>query len=116
MTALARQIGDRPLVTSHPVYQYWARRYGLNVRAVTWEPDVVPDADAVSALRGILAGHPARLMIWEGEPDSRSVELLESMGLESVVFDPCGNVPRGGDFLVVMRRNIRDLERVGASR
>ncbi len=115
MKEIARRIGDTPLIASHPVYQYWARRYGLNVRTVTWEPDVVPDAEALGELKSILTGHPARVMIWEGEPDSRSVELLGSVGLASMVFNPCGNVPQRGDFLTVMRQNIADIERVGAS-
>ena len=28
------------LLASHPVYQYFARRYGLDIESVTWEPDV----------------------------------------------------------------------------
>jgi zinc transport system substrate-binding protein len=115
MRAVAGRIGDTPLVASQPVYQYWARRYGLNVRAVTWQPGVVPSAHALEDLQDILVEHPARLMIWDGEPDARSVEVLASIGLASVVFDPCGNVPQGGDLLTVMQRNLRDIERVGAS-
>jgi len=44
-------------------------------------------------LRNILKAHPAKWMIWEGEPMSESVERVKSMGLKSLVFDPCGNVP-----------------------
>lgn len=33
-SACARQV-TRPLLASHPVYQYMARRYGLNMRSVT---------------------------------------------------------------------------------
>jgi len=32
-----------PVIASHPVYQYFARRYKLNINAVMWEPDVFPD-------------------------------------------------------------------------
>jgi zinc transport system substrate-binding protein len=28
-----------PLMASHPVYQYLARRYSLNLRSVHWEPN-----------------------------------------------------------------------------
>ena len=105
MTAIARLIGDEPLVASHPVYQYWARRYGVDVRSVMWEPDVVPDDRAISALKGLIAEHPATVMIWECVPDPRSVELLETIGVQSIVFDPCSNVPVQGDFLSVMKRN-----------
>jgi len=66
-------------------------------------------------LNAILVEHPARVMIWHGEPNARSMELLASMGLATVIFDPCGNVPRHGDFLAVMRQNIRDLDRASGA-
>ena len=109
MAAIAQRIGAEPLVASHPVYQYWARRYGLDVESVTWEPEVVPDGRATADLTRLLVEHPASLMIWEGEPDPRSVERLETLGLRSIVVDPCGNVPDEGDFLTVMERNIEAL-------
>ena len=109
MTSIARLIDDEPLVASHPVYQYWARRYGLDVRSVMWEPDVVPDDRAISALKSLIAEYPATVMIWEGDPDPRSVQLLETVGLRSVVFDPCGNVPDEGDFMTVMKHNTEVL-------
>jgi zinc transport system substrate-binding protein len=111
MVEIAARIGDRPLVASHPVYQYWARRYGLNVEAVTWEPEVVPDDAELARLAELLRHHPARTMIWEKAPDPRSVAALEAMGIASVVFDPCGNRPASGDFLSVMRENLDRLDR-----
>ena len=58
LQALDRQIGEfvvgkesRPLIASHPVYQYLTRRYGLNVRSVHWEPDEAPDLDQWSELK-----------------------------------------------------------------
>jgi len=109
MQRVADQIGNRPLLVSHPVYQYWARRYGLDVRALHWEPDETPTEEDWSELTGLLQGHPAELMVWEGEPlDATRTKLLER-GLRPVVFDPCGNRPEQGDFLTVMRDNIRRL-------
>ncbi|MCW9077857.1 MAG: hypothetical protein OQK74_01640, partial [Gammaproteobacteria bacterium] len=32
-----------------------------------------------------------------------SVDKLKTLGVDSLVFDPCGNVPEQGDFLTVMR-------------
>jgi zinc transport system substrate-binding protein len=37
------------------------------------------------------------------------VQKLKSVGVESVVFDPCGNVPKSGDYLTVMRQNVSNL-------
>lgn len=34
-----------PLVVSHPAYDYFTQRNGLNTRSVHWEPDRMPTAD-----------------------------------------------------------------------
>ena len=103
---------DRPLVASHPVYQYLARRYGLNLEAVMWEPDTMPTPGQWQELAHGLEAHPACWMIWEGDPLIASMERLEEMSVGSVVFDPCGNVPDEGDYLTVMRRNVEALTAV----
>jgi zinc transport system substrate-binding protein len=100
----------QPLIASHPVYDYFARRYGLNMRSVHWEPDEIPGDEQWMDLHGILKDHPATWMIWEGDPLEASVETLKSMGINSLVFDPCGNVPEHGDFMSVMRQNIENLK------
>lgn len=101
---------SQPLIGSHPVYDYFSRRYGLNMRSVHWEPDEVPSDAQWTELQGLLKEHPAKWMIWEGEPMQTSVEKLASSGIQSLVFDPCGNVPEEGDFLSVMQQNVRNLE------
>jgi zinc transport system substrate-binding protein len=101
---------SKPLIVSHPVYDYFARRYGLNIKSVHWEPDEIPNNEQWVELRAILKGHPARWMIWEGEPIGESVERLKSIGVNSLVFNPCGNVPDRGDFLTVMRQNVENLK------
>lgn len=111
MSGLSRRWGSQPVVASHPVYHYLARRYGMNLQALLWEPENVPDDKAMAELNSILAGHRARWMIWEGEPAKESIEKLSLIGLNSVVFDPCGNVPDTGDFLSVMKANVEALEK-----
>ncbi|MHC5012890.1 MAG: metal ABC transporter substrate-binding protein [Planctomycetota bacterium] len=101
----------RPLVGSHPVYQYFARRYALDFESVHFEPDEIPDAEAWKQLEELLVDHPAALMLWEGEPLEATRTRLETLGIESVVFDPCGNRPESGDYLTVMRANAQALER-----
>jgi zinc transport system substrate-binding protein len=100
---------SQPLIGSHPVYDYFSRRYGLNMQSVHWEPDEAPSNAQWAELKGILANHPARWMVWEGKPMQASVDKLESAGVGSLVFDPCGNVPDRGDFLSVMRQNVENL-------
>jgi zinc transport system substrate-binding protein len=101
---------SEPLIGSHPVYEYLSGRYGLNMKSVHWEPDEVPSNAQWAELKGILASHPAKWMIWEGDPMQESVKKLESAGIRSLTFDPCGNVPEQGDFLSVMRENVENLK------
>jgi len=97
------------LVASHPIYQYLARGYNLDIHAMHWEPEAYPDEEQWQALEKNLAQHPAKTMLWEGEPVEKSVQRLEKMGVASVVFDPCANRPDTGDFLAVMKQNIENL-------
>ena len=99
-----------PLLASHPVYDYLSRRYGLNMKSVHWEPDEVPNDEQWIQLKNILKSHPAKWMIWEGNPMKTSVDGLKSLGVASPVFDPCGNVPGYGDFLTVMQQNVDNLK------
>jgi zinc transport system substrate-binding protein len=108
--ALVSKDPSRPLMVSHPVYDYFARRYALNLRSVHWEPDEAPNEEQMTELRNILKDHAAEWMIWEGEPMVESVGKLKVVGIKSLVFDPCGNVPAQGDFLAVMRQNVKNLE------
>jgi len=100
----------KPLIGSHPVYDYFARRYSLNMKSVHWEPDEIPSDEQWIELQAILKEHPAKWMIWEGEPIKESVNKLKSVGISSLVFDPCGNVPDQGDFISVMLQNIENLK------
>ncbi|MDX2478363.1 MAG: metal ABC transporter substrate-binding protein [Gammaproteobacteria bacterium] len=99
-----------PLLASHPVYQYLARRYGLNLRAVMWEPDTYPDAASWRAFKSLQEVHPARWMLWEDEPMARTRNSLSQSDVKTVVFKPCMNRPARGDFLTVMQANISLLD------
>ncbi len=112
LVSLTRNAGDAPLLASHPVYQYFARRYGLNLESVHFEPDEMPDEAAWRALEQLVASHPARWMIWEGQPSDDIVDRLMSMGIGSVVYDPAGNRPADGDFLAVMQQNVLNLQAI----
>lgn len=104
-----REIGDTPVVFSHPVYQYLERRYAVNGVSLHWEPDQIVDDDDMAKLAESLLRHPAEFMIWEGEPTPESVDSLAAWTITSVVLDPCGNRPETGDYLTVMRKNTANL-------
>jgi zinc transport system substrate-binding protein len=110
LKALTASDPAKPLVGSHPVYDYLAARYGLNIKSVHWEPDAMPGNDQWKELVDLRKDHPAKWMIWESAPVGETIEKLKSIGVESLVFDPCGNVPDQGDFLSVMRENLNNIQ------
>ncbi len=114
LTELSALKPDIPLFGSHPIYQYLARRYGLNMSMVMWEPNEDPGGQNWRDLKSRQTEHPASWMIWEAEPLPASVNRLADLGIRSLVFSPCFNQPEKGDFLSVMKQNIENLKAVYA--
>jgi zinc transport system substrate-binding protein len=112
LLAAGKKLGNQPLAASHPVYHYFARRYGLNLKEVLWEPEDVPTDAQMEDLKKLVATHPAKWMIWEGEPVAGAVEKVKTLGLQSTVFDPCANTPDSGDWLSVMQANVANIEKI----
>ena len=109
LLALFEQAGDRPLLFSHPVYQYLIRRYDLDARSMHWEPDrPLTDAD-LDALAHILSTHAANTLIWEKEPLPATRDMLNRLGVTSVVFEIGATAPPDGDYLALMWRNLGNL-------
>ena len=89
----AKAAAGVPVLFSHPVYQYFERRYQVNGRSVHWEPDEMPSESMWQELTALLSSHPAKWMIWEGEPSADISAKLAELGVHSLVFAPCGGVP-----------------------
>jgi len=102
---------NQALLASHPVYQYLARRYGVNLHSVVWEPDKYPAPSQWQALGNLAQAHDAKWMLWEGRPGAESVAQLKHMAIDSIVFDPCANIPAQSDFLSVMKNNLVELKK-----
>ena len=102
---------ETSLLASHPVYQYFKRRYGLRLTSLMWEAAVLPGDAQWALLRDLVKVQPFGWMLWEGTPAPESVARLDSLGIKSLVFDPCGNRPAHGDFLSVMQQNVQNLKR-----
>ena len=111
LAAVVKAGVSQPLVFSHPVYQYFIRRYSLNGQEVHWEPEESPTPEQWAELKRLIADHPAQGMIWEGTPNPFTVDELKKSGLDSLTFDPCGNVADSGDYLSVMRENALNLKK-----
>ena len=101
---------NQPLIGSHPVYDYLAKGYALNLKSVHWEPDQPPSQQDWSELGALLKQHPAAVMLWEDEPLLETRAGLKELGVEVVVFRPMGNRPTDGDFLSGMSANIERLK------
>lgn len=112
LAAIGERSAQVPLLASHPIYQYLARRYGLNIRMMMWEPDADPGPPEWNHLQEIMKDHPAEWMIWEGEPLTASVQKLKDLGIGSTVFAPCMNRPPTGDFISLMRKNLENLQSI----
>ncbi len=93
LAAMVAREPHMPLLASHPVYQYLARRYGLELSSVLWEPDALPSPAEWQALVALRETHPADWMLWEAEPLPATRRRLEALGIRSAVFAPCGNRP-----------------------
>ncbi len=106
------QLDGRPVLFSHPVYQYLQHRYGINGQSVHWEPEQVPTTSAWIAMQQITATHPATIMIWEDEPITSTAQRLSDAGVISVYFHTEANKPEQGDYLSVMRANGSRLESI----
>lgn len=98
-----------PLFGSHPIYQYLARRYGLNMRMVMWEPNENPGEQNWRELKSMQTEQSASWMIWEDEPLQTSTDRLAEMGVRGLVFSPCFNRPERENFITVMKQNIENL-------
>jgi zinc transport system substrate-binding protein len=106
----ALRLAGRQLIYSHPVYQYFQRRYQLPGYSLHWEPGVMPAEQQWEALRQQL--NDSALFIWEGEPAAPIRDRMASLGLEFVVLDPAANTS-GKDWLAVQRENLARLSVVG---
>lgn len=112
MKNIGESLTGIPILASHPIYQYFARRYSLDIKMMMWEPDADPGPHEWKKLQELTKIYPARHIIWEDEPLLETSERLQELGIESLVFAPCMNKPDEGDFLTVMQTNITNLRAI----
>ena len=114
LDARLREVGKaaagQTLLASHPVYQYLADAYGLSIESLHLEPKQELSQDDWRTLDGLLEQHRAEWMLWEGAPLASTQSALRARGVSVIVFSPAGQRPAEGDFLGVMRENVRELE------
>jgi zinc transport system substrate-binding protein len=114
MQNIASKIKTKPLIASHPVYQYLARRYKLNMKSLHFEPDEYPPEENWKELEKLQQDFSAATIIWENKPLPKISDRLKKMGIDSVTFNPCSNRSDEGDFMYTMKKNIKNLQLIFA--
>ena len=97
------------LIGSHPVYQYLAAAYGVDIPSVHLEPDQPPTQREWQGLEEAIAERDVVVMLWEGTPAAETRERIEAWGVAVSVYDPSANTPDSGDWLSVMTANAESL-------
>ncbi len=110
---LSRTLGERPLWTNHPAYNYLARRYGWTVVNFDIDPASELSTEARTQLVTALEaanGAPAAIL-FEAEPIPTLRTALEGLGLRPVEFSPGEGPPddAAGGYIGLMRANIARL-------
>ncbi len=105
----ALRLAELQIVYSHPVFQYFERRYQLAGTSLHWEPDVMPSAEQWRQLAQNVSAK--RLFIWEADPGPAITDRLTALGVSYTVVAPAAN--RGDeDWLEIQRANIVRLSEV----
>ncbi len=100
---------DAVFATSHPVYHYFVRRYGLDAHDFHWEPDEMPDAEEWAALDALLGERSGRIMLWEDEVIPEIASELRERGVIVAVVRIVDRRPPSGDFVSIMRENAESI-------
>lgn len=98
--------------TSHPAYQYLARRLAWTTVPLSLPPDEAPTAGEWDAVRRATAaaGTGPRVMLFETRPLPETRERLRSgHGIAAVVFETCESPSPDGNYFQRMRRNVESL-------
>jgi zinc transport system substrate-binding protein len=100
---------SRQWIASHPFYDYFARRYALEIHNLHWEPDEMPDPAEWTHLEELMAERPGAVMIWEDEPLAGIRSRLKSINLPHAVVRPAADPPPEGDLLAIMENNLENF-------
>jgi zinc transport system substrate-binding protein len=104
----------RDLVVSHDAFEYFGRRYGLEVHAIAGlSPDAEPSAKHLAELGDLAREKGVTTVFNETLASPRLADTLASdLGLRTAVLDPVEGLTasdRGDDYLSLMRRNLAAL-------
>ena len=101
--AAATQLQGRQLGYSHPVYQYFERRYGLAGVSLHWESDLMPSDEQWRKLQRL--NTQDLLFVWEAKPAAEISDRMRDSGIKFVVLDPAAN-QHVKDWMALQRENL----------
>ncbi len=106
---LAEGTRGTPLLASHPLYDYLARRGGWPIASVHWEPSEMPSESEWAKFDELRKQTQATIMLWEDEPIRPIRQRLEERGVDIVVYRLLDRAAGDEDWLEQMRANVRRL-------
>lgn len=100
----------RAIVSNHPSFHYFARRYGLDITTLDLPADAAPSPASRDALVAWAAAHPHGTLWWEAEPAADARAAVPT-SLTQLVLDPLEQPGSSGtyDWLTQMRSNLAAL-------
>ncbi|MEM7753372.1 MAG: metal ABC transporter substrate-binding protein [Pseudomonadota bacterium] len=90
---------DTAIITTHPRYQYLARRYGLTISSLEWGAGAMPDDVELAELGTLVKETNASVLIWEAQPPANAFAATKVIGLQNIVFPPMAHAPGSDNFL-----------------
>ena len=96
------------MIASHPLYQYFARAYDLEVQSLDLDPSETPTEEQWTELDELKNDDGPTIMLWEAEPLPETRERLEGSGIAVVVFPTLAN--DRGDFVAQSRESLARLQ------
>jgi zinc transport system substrate-binding protein len=101
----------RELVTVHAAFGYLAARYGLEQVAITGvAPDAEPTPRRLEEVARLVRERGVTTVFYERAAGPRVAEAIAAAtGVRTAALDPLERPPAGGDYLSVMRANLRAL-------
>lgn len=110
MLALSGPMHDLGILAAHPVYQYMAQAYHLHIHALHHSADEMSDHELWHEIDHLKGHHRGDIMLWAQTPADGVKSKLKEMGIELIVFQTAANKPVEGDFISVMKNNIKALQ------
>lgn len=107
--ATVAPVRDRPSIVFHDAYQYFEKRFGLNVAgSITVTPDVLPGAQRLAAIRARVEELGAVCVFSEPQFEPKLVSVVtEGTGARTGVLDPLGaGIADGPDLYIALIRNL----------